>query len=244
MTLAKVTLTGELPGGGGASYVLQMSEWLTDSTDVLLIPPRPVSGRLTSNSDGSGSLTVAAVIANDNPAPLPAGSTWSLAFSDIPGVPPLDLSFRIYAAPFAFSATEASPAVFTAAGSAYPAGQAAVLAGVSLPGGFEAATTYYVTGVSGDLFSLAATPGGEALESSSAGTGTVAGPATQDISTLVQLEPSAGMAAFLPGSYPGGTGQFLRADGQWASPPGLGDLDGGSAAGGEFPVADIDGGNA
>jgi hypothetical protein len=77
------------------------------------------------------------------------------------------------ATPYAFTATDASPCVFTATGSAYVAGTAVQLAGGSLPGGFFTATTYYVVSPVTDTFELAATPDGDAIDSTSTGSGTV-----------------------------------------------------------------------
>jgi hypothetical protein len=82
---------------------------------------------------------------------------------------------------FAFTATSASPAVFTASGSSYTAGTGVVLSGSSLPGGFTAGTQYFVVSPSGTSFELAATPGGTAINSSSAGSGTVTGPGNIDL---------------------------------------------------------------
>ena len=75
--------------------------------------------------------------------------------------------------PFSYTATSASPCVFTAAGSAYTNGTAVVLSGGTPPTGFTNGTTYYVVSASGTSFSLAATPGGTAINSSSTGNGTV-----------------------------------------------------------------------
>ena len=80
---------------------------------------------------------------------------------------------RLSAAPsYAFTATDASPCVFTAAGSYYSDGVAVTLSGASLPAGFTA-TTYYVVNASGDTFQLSATQGGAAIDSTSTGSGNV-----------------------------------------------------------------------
>lgn len=238
MTQTTVSLTGTLPGAAGASYVLKPSGWRTDSTNLLLLPPKPVSGRLTSNADGSGSLAVAGLLATDESGPVPSGWTWSCGFSGIAGVPELDFSFFLPAGSFSFTATHASPAVFTAPSSTgntqLANGMAAVLSGGSLPGGFTAGT-YYLVGVASTTFGLAATAGGSPIASTSAGSGTLT--VTQaDISGLAQVQPSTPMAAYLQGSYPGGTSDFLRADGQWAAPPGMA-LPSGTPVAGDVPVA-------
>lgn len=73
---------------------------------------------------------------------------------------------------FSFTATNASPCVFTAAGLSYSNGAQVVLTG-SVPTGFTAGTIYYVVSVSGTTFRLAATSGGSAINSTSTGSGTV-----------------------------------------------------------------------
>lgn len=78
---------------------------------------------------------------------------------------------------YAFTATSASPAVFTAPGSSYANGNTVVLfpgAGGTLPTGFTAGTVYYVVSASGATFQLSATSGGTAINSSSTGSGIVA----------------------------------------------------------------------
>jgi hypothetical protein len=68
------------------------------------------------------------------------------------------------------TATNASPCVFTAAGSAFVNTTQVVLSG-TVPTGFTAGTTYYVVSASGATFSLSATSGGSAINSSSTGSG-------------------------------------------------------------------------
>jgi hypothetical protein len=72
-----------------------------------------------------------------------------------------------------FTATNASPCVFTVPGSAYADGVPVALSGSSLPTGFSASTVYYVVSSSGSTFELSATSGGTAINSSSTGSGTV-----------------------------------------------------------------------
>lgn len=101
----------------------------------------------------------------------PDNATWStlLAFAAAAAVPSAQ---RIATVSGAFTATHASPAVFT-----WPAplsnGQPVVLAGTSLPGGFTAGTEYWVVSASGSTSELAATSGGAAINSTSAGSGTM-----------------------------------------------------------------------
>lgn len=75
---------------------------------------------------------------------------------------------------YPFTATSASPCVFTATGSAYANGTQVMLTGTSLPAGFTAGTSYFVVAASGTSFELAATSGGSAVNSTSTGAGTVA----------------------------------------------------------------------
>lgn len=80
------------------------------------------------------------------------------------------------ASPFAYTATLASPSVFTAPGSGYTNGQTVVLlpaAGATVPTGFTIGTVYFVVSASGSTFQLAATLGGSGINASAAGSGIV-----------------------------------------------------------------------
>ena len=74
-----------------------------------------------------------------------------------------------------FTATNASPAVFTASGFYLTNGTPVQLTGASLPAPFVAGTSYYVKNlnVGAGTFQLAATQGGASINSSSTGSGTV-----------------------------------------------------------------------
>jgi hypothetical protein len=77
---------------------------------------------------------------------------------------------------YAFTATLASPGVFTAPGSAYTLNQTVVVfpaAGATLPTGVTAGTVYYVVSPSGATFQLAATASGTGINLSAAGAGIV-----------------------------------------------------------------------
>jgi hypothetical protein len=106
----------------------------------------------------------------------PDNATWTTleAFTAVTAAPATQ-RLGTYTGPV--TATLASPAVFTAPGSALANGTPVVLsappAPQALPGGFTAGTTYYVVSASGATFELAATSGGSALNSSSAGAGIV-----------------------------------------------------------------------
>jgi hypothetical protein len=75
---------------------------------------------------------------------------------------------------YTYTATSAAPAVFTAAGSAFTNGQALYLDIAGLPAGFATGLTYYVVSAAGATFSLALTPGGTGVTSSSTGSGVLA----------------------------------------------------------------------
>jgi hypothetical protein len=114
------------------------------------------------------------IIPTDASGWAPSGWGWDISFSGVPGSPAA-WSFKITSSGYlySFTATGASPAVFTASGSGLSNGTAVALApGSSLPGGFRSGQAYYVVNASGDTFSLAAAEGGSALASSSAGSGT------------------------------------------------------------------------
>ena len=78
---------------------------------------------------------------------------------------------------YGFTATHASPCVFTVTDTSYTTYAAwlpVVLTGASLPGGFSANTTYYVVPVSSTTFELSATYGGTSINSTGTGSGDVA----------------------------------------------------------------------
>ena len=80
------------------------------------------------------------------------------------------------ASQYGFTCTNASPGVLTAPGSSYGNGQTVVLwdgAGATIPAAFTVGTIYYVVSASGTSFSLAATSGGSAINTSGAGAGIV-----------------------------------------------------------------------
>jgi hypothetical protein len=72
-----------------------------------------------------------------------------------------------------YSATSASPCVFTAVGSLFSSGSAVQLTSGSAPNGFTNGPVYYVSSPAGSAFSLASTIGGTAINSSSTGSGTL-----------------------------------------------------------------------
>lgn len=72
------------------------------------------------------------------------------------------------------TATNANPCVFTWSGNPLVKGQTVFLGGTAVPAGFNAGQTYFVVGVSGNTFQLAATYGGAAIGSTSTGTAVTA----------------------------------------------------------------------
>lgn len=104
----------------------------------------------------------------------PDGTTWTPleAFTAVTAAPATQ---RLATYTGAFTATNASPCVFTAPGSALANGTPVALSAPPapqvLPGGFTAGTTYYVVSASGSTFELSATSGGGAINSTSAGAG-------------------------------------------------------------------------
>lgn len=181
-TLQQVTIlldayTGAGPIIGQGSAFFSPTALLTDTTDHLTIPQTPVAVSLVPPSGAAASwLPYVSLYSTDssNLTPFPAGSwKYNCAFQ-FPGAPvPFTFSLVAGATGLSYTATNASPCVFTAAGSAYTAGEAVSLFGSGLPAGFSQATPYYVVSPSGTSFSLAATPGGAAIASTSTGSGTV-----------------------------------------------------------------------
>ncbi len=237
-----VTVTGNLgslPSAGPVApqVTFTPSGWLPDPGDGLLFPPAPVTVRIF------GGVFSVPLLATDTTS---TAWTWQADFGYIPDVGSYVFSFALPSNAAAFTATAAAPCALTAPGTSYSAGQAVTLAGTALPGGFAAGTVYYVTSPSGDVFSLAASPGGPALASSSSGSGHAV-PAA-DISALAQVPsvPPVSQYMLLPAGTPSagtvpvaiGTGYASR----WGVP--YGNYDGGSAAAGEYPALVINGGGA
>lgn len=202
MTLNKVTLVCDLYDGAGNPVVqgtgtLVPTTVLTDSSDQVIagLTPVPVPFR-------AGGLPQVSLLATDNSGLLPSGWAWTFTPPAATGIAAFNVPLA--AGPFSFTATNASPCVFSAPGYAagYVNGTAVTLAGGSLPAGFSAATTYYVVAASGTTFELAATPGGAAIGSTSSGSGTVQTTAVH-LSALSPVSSAASMQAYLP--LPSGT---------------------------------------
>jgi hypothetical protein len=107
----------------------------------------------------------------------PDNTTWTalLTFTAVTAAPATQ---RIATLSGPFTATDASPCVFTLSqGGSVANGTIVSLSAPPspqvLPGGFTAATAYYVVNTSGSTFELALTSGGSAINSTSAGAGWV-----------------------------------------------------------------------
>jgi hypothetical protein len=93
-----------------------------------------------------------------------------------------------------FTATNATPCVFTAPGSSYSNGTTVVLTAIaagSIPTGFTGDTIYFVVSASGITFELSATSGGSAINSSSTGAGIVQADGSKTVNTGDTLEVTA-----------------------------------------------------
>jgi hypothetical protein len=188
---------GTVVGGGFATFT--QAAVLTDVPDLEVIVAQPLKVPF-----GGIMPPQIELLATDNAAPQPGAWSWSVAFQ-VTGAP-AGFSFFLPAGPASFTATHATPAVFTwtptSALTSLVNGTGVQLSGGSLPGGFTAATTYYVVNSSGFTFELAATQGGSPIASTASGSGELT--VTQvNLSTLTSVEPVTAMAGYMP--TPGGT---------------------------------------
>lgn len=182
--------------------LLTASSALTDPAGGQVIAPAPVPVAFTPPG-----LPAVSVLASDSPGPQPAGWAWTVTPNVAGALAPW--SFYAPAGPVAFTATGASPAVFTWAAGAQawdvrslPDGTGVQLSGASLPGGFAEGAVYYVLSSSGDTVQLAAYQGGPPLASLSAGSGELA-VVQWRLSALAPVQATAPMASYLPA--PSGT---------------------------------------
>lgn len=258
MAISYVTLILDLYYGNGnpitqGTAALTPTQLLVDSPDQQYIPQAAVDVTF-----GALGLPPVLLLATDSASPEPPGWAWGLAFSGVPGNPP-SFSVQLPAGPAAFTATDAAPCVFTwtptAALTSVPNGAGVKLSGGSLPAGFASGTTYFAVASSGFTFSLATVTGGSAIASSSAGSGSLT-VVQYNLSSLSPAVPVASYGAYLPaplgtpsaGQVPVATGSgeatAWGTAGGGGGGGGSGNVDGGSAAGGSYPVSVIDGGNA
>lgn len=186
-----VTVTGSTPGipsiAPAPMVTFTPAGWVPDPANDLLFPPSPQYARIF---EGAFAAVLLATDTTDE------DWTWEAEFTGLPGVQPYSFSFALPSQAAAFTATDAAPCVFTASGTSYSAGQPLTLAGTALPGGFGTTAPYYVASPSGDAFSLAATSGGTALASTSAGSGWAV--PVVDISALAQVPSVSPTDQYLP----------------------------------------------
>jgi hypothetical protein len=207
VTASYVTLVLDLFDGEGnqlraGTAVITPSSALTDVPDMQVIPPASAIADFR-----PGVTPMVRLLASDNAGPQPAGWAWGIEAKVPGGLEPW--SFFVPAGPVSFTATSACPAVFTwSPGSepyqvlSLPDGTGVQLSGGSLPSGFAAGATYFVTGSSGGTVQLAAYQGGPPLRSLSVGSGELTVVQWQ-LSALAPVEPVTGMGGYLP--VPAGT---------------------------------------
>ena len=116
VTLILDAVDGTATPVGTGTAVLVPSAQLTDTADDLLVLQAPVSVPLLRGLSPSVKL-----LATDNANLSPSGWAWTISFLQVPGNPAA-FAFFLPASPFSFTATSATPCVFTAAGSAYANG--------------------------------------------------------------------------------------------------------------------------
>lgn len=186
-----VTVTGSTPGipsiAPSPMVAFTAAGWVPDPAASMLFPPNPQYARIF---EGAFSAVLLATDTTDE------DWTWEAEFTGIPGVQPYSFSFALPSQAAAFTATDAAPCVFTAAGTSYADGQPLTLAAGSLPGGFATSTVYYVVSASGDAFSLAVASGGAALASTSTGSGWAV--PVVDISALAAIPSVPPMVQYTP----------------------------------------------
>jgi hypothetical protein len=214
------------------SAALKPSAVLTDVQDQAVVTRQPVTA-----SFGGESAPVVALIPTDDPDLSPTGWTWGITVNAAGA--PAAYSFFLPAGPTDFTATDATPCVFTFTPTddltELPNGTGVRLSGDSLPAGFEAATTYYVVSASDDTFELAATSGGDPIASTGAGSGSVT-VAQWNLSALTPVSSTTMMTPYLPlpsGTPSSGEVPVATGDGNataWGSPSGDGDVSSVTAA--------------
>lgn len=224
MSPSYVTLVVDLYDGQGNRFSRGQASFtpsaaLTDVPDKQVIPPARVTVPF-----GSGAFPPSVLLlASDNAGPQPSGWAWGVAFT-IPGLSPW--SFFLPAGPASFTASAADPCAFTWTSPGdeawqlqrLPDGTGVQLSGDSLPGGFQAGATYFVTGSSGFTVQLAAVQGGPALGSVSAGSGQVTVVQWQ-LSALTPVLPVTEMAGYATTAYAESAASAAQAAAEAASLP-------------------------
>jgi hypothetical protein len=210
--------TGALVTEGSAVFTANSLVISPDDTEEII--PAPISIPLATGSPATVQL------APTDGGQVPAGWAWQVAFPGVPGnLEPF--SFALPAGPASFTATHASPAVFTwtptAALTVLPNGTGVKLSGGSLPAGFTAGTLYYVVGASGRTFQLSATVDGSAIASTGTGSGTLT-VSQMYLSAVDHVITPPASASYLPepaGTPPAGWVPTATGVGQasaWAAP--------------------------
>lgn len=223
MALRYVTLildaydaSGAFLSGGSAS--IAPNTVLSAPADTEWVPSAPVTAAFTIFA----AAPTVRLLATDNADISPSGWAYTVSFTGVSGNPAA-FSFFIPAGPWTFTATNASPCVFTSSGTAPANNTAVTLAGGSLPAGFNSTTTYYVVNQSALTFELAATLAGTPLGSTGSGSGTATG-TSYHLSAVTPLATPPAVVQYLPA--PGGTavaGYVPQATGSgenstWVSP--------------------------
>lgn len=188
MASPTVQVVVDLYDGSSAPACAVTAEF-TPSSPAGDTPDAPV--RVTLSKPGG--YTSVALVPTDAAGARTAGWAYYAEFSGVPGLAS-PFWFQVPAGPAAFTCTSASPGVFTwtPAGqlTSLPNGTGVQLSG-SAPAGLLGGFTYFVTGASGNTFSVAASPGGPALPTTSTGSGNL---------TVTRYNLSALTAAPQPGS--------------------------------------------
>lgn len=177
MTALTVFLDIDLsPQPSGVFAYYAPNETVLDPTDGITLNTAPQVVAF------NGALQSPALYATDNPNMSPANWSYSLSFSQnplVPGSPAPLTNFQVPAGPLTYTATSASPCVVTPAytsafTAAFPGGLpngTGVEFTSGTPAGFTVNTTYYVVSAAATHFSLAATRGGAAINSTGTGSG-------------------------------------------------------------------------
>lgn len=133
MAYNTVQVVLNLTDGGGAqiqagAVSIAPSAVLTDAADRLLAVS-PVWAQFP----GTPTAPQVTLLATDNANISPSGWAWTVTFHSVPGNP-ASYSFALPAGPQTFTATNASPCVFTGSGAGYVNNTGVQLTGGSLPG--------------------------------------------------------------------------------------------------------------
>lgn len=154
-------------GSGGGLVILAPGKFYWIGNQVIASSPG-----VSIRGSGRNSTYVYGVASGDVFRMFWAG-TYSDGTTQGGGITGLTLDGSNMTSSIAYTATNASPAVFTATGSGFVAGQIVTLSGGSPPSGFSNGTLYYAVNPTANTFQLAASSGGTAINSSGTGNGNV-----------------------------------------------------------------------